>query len=171
MTAGTILRQLRTRLQRLLRHRGQTREDAEDVIQDAFLRLQVYYQQGGEVREPEAFLVRTAMRLAINSRRDTRRRVRAEGRVRALRLIDTEPAPEDLVAAEQSVHALALKLDAVSPYTREVFLLHRVDGLSYAQISKPYGMSIKAVERRIARAMLAVFQQDDSQDRDERSSK
>jgi RNA polymerase sigma-70 factor (ECF subfamily) len=66
---------------------------------------------------------------------------------------------------------LALKLDAVSPYTREVFLLHRVDGLSYAQISKLYGMSIKAVERRIARAMLAVFQQDDSQDRDERSSK
>lgn len=160
MTAGTVLRQLRSRLQQLLRRRGQTREDAEDVIQDAFLRLQVYYRKGGQVREPEAFLVRTAMRLAINHHRDARRRIQAQERVKTLPLVDMEPAPEEMMAAEQTLQSMARKLDSVSRRTREVFLLHRVDGLSYAQISKLYGMTTKAVERRIARAMLAIYQDD-----------
>jgi RNA polymerase sigma factor (sigma-70 family) len=160
MTAGTVLRQLRSRLQQLLRRRGQTREDAEDVIQDAFLRLQVYYRKGGQVREPEAFLVRTAMRLASNYHRDARRRIQAQERVKTLPLVDMEPAPEEMMAAEQTLQSVARKLDSVSCRTREVFLLHRVDGLSYAQISKLYGMTTKAVERRIARAMLAIYQDD-----------
>jgi RNA polymerase sigma-70 factor (ECF subfamily) len=160
MTAGTVLRELRIRLQKLLRRRGRTREDAEDVIQDAFLRLQVYYQKGGQVREPEAFLVRTAMRLAINHHRDVRRRAQAQERAKTLPLLDVEPTPEEMVAAEETLQAMARQLDSVSRRTREVFLLHRVDGLSYAQISKLYGMTTKAVERRIARAMLAVSQDD-----------
>lgn len=160
MSTGTFLGQLRGRLQRLLRHRGQTREDAEDVIQDAFLRLQAYYRRGGEVREPEAFVVRTATRLAMNFYRDNRRRMRAEQRISELPTIDTAPAPEELMVAEQSLHAMARRLESVSPATREVFLLHRVEGLSYAQIAKLYGLTTKAVERRIARAMLAVFQEE-----------
>jgi RNA polymerase sigma-70 factor (ECF subfamily) len=68
------------------------------------------------------------------------------------------------------LQAMERKLESVHPCTREVFLLHRVDGLSYAQISKLYGMTTKAVERRIARAMLAVFEDADA-GKDERSSK
>ncbi len=166
MIAVPLFEQLRRRLRQLLRRRGQTPEDAEDVIQDAFLRLQAYYRKGGEVREPEAFLVRTALRLSINSGRDAGRRVRAEERLRDLPRIETEPAPEEVLAAEQSVQAMNRKLESVSTATREVFLLHRVDGLTYAQISKLYGITAKAVERRIARAMLAVAADDWPQEHD-----
>jgi len=159
--AAPMLSRLRRRLQKLLRTRTRSPEDAEDVIQDAFLRLQVYYSKGGEVREPEAFLVRTATRLAINSGRDAGRRSRAEQRINELPSIEMEPAPEDFLAAEEAVAAMERRLRSVHPCTREVFLLHRVDGLSYAQIAKLYGLTSKAVERRIARAMLAVFQEDE----------
>ncbi len=168
--AGTALRHLRLRLQRLLRRRSRTREDAEDVIQDAFLRLQVYYNKGGEVREPEAFLAQTAMRLAINSTRDARRRARAHERVEEQLLLEPEPPPEEFLAAEETLGKIARKLESVSHATREVFLLHRVEGLSYAQIAKLYGITPKAVERRIARAMLAIFQDEQAFDPDEGNS-
>jgi RNA polymerase sigma-70 factor (ECF subfamily) len=159
MSRVPVFHELRRRLQQLLRRRGQTREDAEDVIQDAFLRLQVYYRKGGEVRQPEAFLVRTALRLSINARRDAHRRSQAEHSVKGIPLLDPEPAAEDIVSAEQSLEAMTHGLNCISTTTRDVFLLHRVDGLSYAQIAKLHGMTTKAVERRIAKAMFAVFQE------------
>src|SRR5882672_9886769 len=117
MSTVPLLRQLRRRLQQLLHRRGQTREDAEDVIQDAFLRLQIYYQQGGEVREPEAFLVRTALRLSMNARRDARRHLYVEDSPESLPLIDTSPAPEDVFAAEQRLRRMKQTLNLVSPRT------------------------------------------------------
>ena len=56
------------RLEHLLRRRGRTREDAEDLIQEAFLRVKIYCDEGGEVREPEAFLVRTVLNLSRDVR-------------------------------------------------------------------------------------------------------
>ena len=160
MTTAQVVHHLRRRLERLLRTRSRSREDAEDVIQDAFLRLQVYYNKGGDVREPEAFLVKTAIRLAINSSRDAGRRARAEELITTQPLIETTPLPEEVVDAEERLGALQRRLKSLHPQTRDVFLLHRVDGLSYAQIAKLYGLTGKAVERRIARAMLAVSQED-----------
>jgi RNA polymerase sigma factor (sigma-70 family) len=39
---------------------------------------------------------------------------------------------------------------------REVFLMHRLDGMSYSQIAKSSGISISAVEKHIARACLLI---------------
>jgi RNA polymerase sigma factor (sigma-70 family) len=151
-----ILGHLRTRLQRLLRGRGRTREDAEDLIQEAFLKLQLYREQGGEVRKPEAFLVRTVLRLSMNARRDEHRDLFCDVPVEELTVIDTSPSPDDILAAEQQLDLMKRTLDAISERTREVFFLHRGDGLTYQQIAKLYGMTTKAVERRIAHAMLTL---------------
>lgn len=55
------------RMRRMLLRRGRTREDAEDLIQEAFVRMQEYCERGGRVHQPEGFLVRTVLRLAINA--------------------------------------------------------------------------------------------------------
>lgn len=164
MTATSILASLRVRLQRLLRGRIQRAEDAEDVIQAAFLRLQAYYQKGGEVREPEAFLVRTALRLSINAHRDVRRRLHAEAGMLVMEDEVASPGPDELLAAEQSLRQMEQTLERLSEPTREAFLLHRVEGLSYTQIASLCGTTPKAVERRIARAMLALSQLDDQEE-------
>src|SRR5690242_579869 len=113
MTALPVFHRLRRRLKQVLHRGGQSREDAEDVIQDAFLRLEMYYRRGGTVGEPEAFLIRTVQRLALNARRTLRRRNRVEEAVKELPRLDVVPDPEELLAAEQSVQTIDRKLNEV----------------------------------------------------------
>ena len=72
------------KLQRILVRQGRTREDAEDLIQQAFLKLQEYCERGGNVRQPEGFLVRTVLRLAINARRDEHRNLYVDTQIEEL---------------------------------------------------------------------------------------
>ena len=61
-----LLKRIR-RLKSLLRRRGASREDAEDLVQEAFVRLAAYCNEGNKVRYPEAFLKRTVMNLAFDA--------------------------------------------------------------------------------------------------------
>ena len=48
-------------------------------------------------------------------------------------------------------------LEALSPRVREVFLLHRLEGLSYQQIAQQLTLSPSTVEKHIAKASLFLF--------------
>ena len=141
----------------LLLRRGRTREEAEDLIQDAFLKMQEYCERGGQVRQPEGFLVRTVLRLAANARRDAHRNLYCEEPVENLTLIvDTTPTPDEVLAGDQCLERMRDALDAVSRRTRDVFFMQRLDGLSYAQIAQRLGVSISAVEKHIASALAIL---------------
>jgi RNA polymerase sigma factor (sigma-70 family) len=145
------------RLRMLLLRRGRTREEAEDLIQDAFLKMQEYCERGGQVRQPEGFLVRTVLRLAANARRDAHRNLYCEEPVENLTLIvDTTPTPDEVLAGDQCLERMRDALDAVSRRTRDVFFMQRLDGLSYAQIAQRLGVSISAVEKQIATALAIL---------------
>ena len=145
------------RLRMLLLRRGRTREEAEDLIQDAFLKMQEYCERGGQVRQPEGFLVRTVLRLAANARRDAHRNLYYEEPVENLTLIvDTTPTPDEVLAGDQCLERMRDALDAVSRRTRDVFFMQRLDGLSYAQIAQRLGVSISAVEKHIASALAIL---------------
>jgi len=145
------------RLRMLLLRRGRTREEAEDLIQDAFLKMQEYCERGGQVRQPEGFLVRTVLRLAANARRDAHRNLYYEEPVENLTLIvDTTPTPDEVLAGDQCLARMGDALDAVSRRTRDVFFMQRLDGLSYAQIAQRLGVSISAVEKHIASALAIL---------------
>jgi RNA polymerase sigma factor (sigma-70 family) len=145
------------RLRMLLLRRGRTREEAEDLIQDAFLKMQEYCERGGQVRQPEGFLVRTVLRLAANARRDAHRNLYYEEPVENLTLIvDTTPTPDEVLAGDQCLERMRDALDAVSRRTRDVLFMQRLDGLSYAQIAQRLGVSISAVEKHIASALAIL---------------
>jgi RNA polymerase sigma-70 factor (ECF subfamily) len=145
------------RLRLLLLRRGRTREEAEDLIQDAFLKMQEYCERGGQVRQPEGFLVRTVLRLAANARRDAHRNLYCEEPVENLTLIvDTTPTPDEVLAGDQCLERMRDALDAASRRTRDVFFMQRLDGLSYAQIAQRLGVSISAVEKHIASALVIL---------------
>jgi RNA polymerase sigma factor (sigma-70 family) len=145
------------RMQRMLMRRGRTREQAEDLIQEAFLRMQEYCEKGGQVRAPESFLVRTVLRLAINASRDEHRELYVDQNVEELTLVlDTNPSPDEVLAAEECLNRMRDALDAVSRRTRDVFFMHRLDGLSYAQIAAHLGVSVSAIEKHIASALATL---------------
>lgn len=148
------------RLHQVLRRRGWKRHDAEDVIQDAFLRMQTYCNDGNEVRNSEAFLVRTALNLSFNVR--TRRPdevLVAQPDDEVSPQLQFAPAPEEVLEAEQCLDQVVALIDGMTPRTREIFLLHSLDGFTYPQIAGQLGISVSAVEKHMARAMLALTQE------------
>jgi RNA polymerase sigma-70 factor (ECF subfamily) len=145
------------RMQKVLLRRGRSRADADDLIQDAFLKMQEYCQKGGEVRQPEGFLVRTVLRLASNAVRDEHRDLYSNQRVEELTLIlDTNPTPDEVLAGDECLERMRDALDAVSRRTRVIFFMHRLDGFSYAQIAAQLGITVSAVEKHVASALAIL---------------
>jgi RNA polymerase sigma factor (sigma-70 family) len=153
--AADVNRSLLAKLRRLLRSRGRTAEDSDDLIQEAFLRLQVYCREK-VVAQSEAFLVRTALNLSIDDRRRARNRTAVASPLEALSIVDLNPKPDEVYEAEQRFSRVRAALDALSPRCREVFLLHRVDGCSYGQIAAQLSISVSTVEKHMAKAAMFI---------------
>ncbi|HEX3125585.1 MAG TPA: RNA polymerase sigma factor [Rhodanobacteraceae bacterium] len=149
-----FLKKMRTVLSR----RGRARDEIDDLMQDAVVRLLEYSEQDVIVREPEAILVRTVQRLAMNHARDSHADLYADQPVENLGLVDLGPGPEEVLAAEQCLDEIRNALDAVNRRTREVFFLHRLHGLRYAQIAERMNMPVSTVEKHIARAMTVLLE-------------
>lgn len=146
------------RLTRLLRRRGRTPEDTEDLVQEAFLRLLAVLRAGKEVRESEAFLVRTALNLSVDRYRREHRDLFVSEAVEDLPLVDLAPPPEEVIAAEQRLKQMRHVLDTeLGPRTREVYLLHRLEGYTYEEIGRRMHMSSRTVEKHIARAVTTMW--------------
>lgn len=141
------------KLRRLLRSRGRTIDDTEDLIQEAFLRLHVYSRRH-VVAQEEAFLVRTVLNLSVNkARRDKRERLE-HGILESLVVVDPRPTPDAVYGGQMRLQHWKRGLAALSPRRREVFLLNRVDGYSFPQIAERLGITLSMVEKHAARAAL-----------------
>jgi len=146
---------LMTKLRRLLRSRGARADDVDDLIQDAFLRLQIYCREH-EVHKPEAFLVRTVLNLATDRRRYQVNTQQATDAVRALQFVCASPPADDVLAAQERLLRMKAALDRLSPRRREVFVLNRIEGYSFPQIARQLGITLSAVEKHAAKAVLEM---------------
>jgi len=149
------------RLKQLLHRRGQSPEDSEDLVQEAFLRLHKFMDSGREARQPEALLVTTVLNLAVDAkrrdRRDRRDQFVAEP-IEDLPIVDLTPSPDEMLLAEQRLRQIAQILDTkLSARSREIFLLHRLEGFTYDEIAQRMQMSVRTVEKHIARAVTVVW--------------
>jgi RNA polymerase sigma factor (sigma-70 family) len=140
----------------MLRGLGRSREDAEDLIQEAFIRLHQYCRTH-EVRQEEAFLVRTVQNLSVDAHRASHADLYVSDPIERLQLLDTRPTPDEDLALTQRLDQVRAVLDSLKPRTREIFLMHRLDGHSSGQIAADFGISVSAVEKHIARAVLALM--------------
>ena len=156
---GALKSQLR-HLNKLLRRGGATQEDAEDLVQEAILRLHIYTRAGAEVRNPEAFLTRTVLNLAVDAHRRAHSDRYERDPVEELDLIDSSPMPDEVFAAEQRLLRMKEALDRVSTRTREVFFMHRLQGFSHMEIARKLGVSKSAVEKHVASAITALAMQE-----------
>lgn len=129
-------------------------DSAEDLLHSAFIRLSEYKGRDA-VENPSAFLVRTAANLAVDERR--RQRVRRENPIdisEMLEISDGQPLHPEVLAARERLDSVMAALESLGPRTREIFLLHRLDGLKYREIAARLDITVSAVEKHIARASL-----------------
>jgi RNA polymerase sigma factor (sigma-70 family) len=146
------------RLLKLLRRKGRSREDAEDLIQEAMLRLHLYAKSDIVVNE-EAFLTRAVRNLAIDHYRHDRstvgREVQLDGIDQQHPSIAPDPTPDQILDSQQCLDQLTTTLDAISRRTREIYIAHR-SGYTYAEIADEMGISKMTIRRHIARAHSAI---------------
>jgi RNA polymerase sigma-70 factor (ECF subfamily) len=144
------------RLRRYVRPRVGSRDDAEDVIQEAYLRVLRYSVDHG-VEDMERLLFSAAKNLAVDSIRRRRTRDKTATSYAALEA-DTYsgPALDEQLYIEQRLSNVEAAVALLPQRCREVFLLHRVESLSYSEIAARCGISVSAVEKNIARACLLL---------------
>jgi RNA polymerase sigma factor (sigma-70 family) len=154
-----LLHQYLRKMRSVLHRRGRKREEIEDLMQDAYVRLLEYCNKGAEVREPEALLVRTVQRLSMNLDRDEHRDLYSQVPLESLGLVDPGPDPMAVLEGQECLHKATRILDSIGRRTREVFFMHRLEGLSYAQIAQITGIPVSTIEKHIARAMTVLLEE------------
>jgi RNA polymerase sigma-70 factor (ECF subfamily) len=138
--------------------RVRRRDEAEDLTQEVFLRMVRSLQRtdgdGGErIDNPEAFLFRTA----VNLLRDRARRARtfAEHLAEAAHRDENIEvrSPERVLQGRQSLRSALTALEELDARTRDVFILHRLEGLKHAEIATLYGVSSSSIEKYMIKAL------------------
>jgi RNA polymerase sigma factor (sigma-70 family) len=147
---------LRLKLQRMLRRRGRSIDDTEDLIQESFLRLHIYSGET-DVGKREAFLIRTALNLSIDQHRRERVAAIVPFDWEAMPLVDPRPTPDVVCADRARLRHFRAGLLALSARQRDVFCLNRIEGLNTTQVAQHLGLSVSMVEKYATRAMRAML--------------
>jgi RNA polymerase sigma-70 factor (ECF subfamily) len=147
----------RSTLQNYFRRRVRRTEDAEDFVQDVYLRV---LSAGPEVRKVESwrgFLLRAASNLLIDKHRRSKARMEGEHVAIEGELCDHGiDDPERVLIGRDQIHALSEGLKTLTSKARDAFLLVRVEGLSHKEAAARMGIEPKAVSRHIERSLAQL---------------
>jgi RNA polymerase sigma-70 factor (ECF subfamily) len=154
MTEATeIFERERPRLRRLAYRMLGSVAEAEDAVQDAWLR---WDRAGATAENPQAWLMQTVTRICLDRLKSARaRRETYVGPWLPEPLIE-EIADDPVEKAEDVSVAFLLALERLSPLERAVFLLHDVFDQDYAEIARQLGRAEPAVRQLAARARSHV---------------
>jgi len=143
-----------TRLIRMVRGKGVYGDDANDIVQDAYVRLTAAVDRT-DVRDPVAFLKTTTINLIRDrARASSIRQNVVVGTAQDIEQIAcAAPSVEQTVIGRQQLALLELALAELPPKRRAVLVLYRFDNLSHAEIAERLGMSISMVEKHVRLAL------------------
>ena len=134
--------------------------EAEDVVQDALLRLHDALTAGEEIRSPRAYAATVTTRLAIDQLRSARRRREHYVGDWLPEPLLTTDAPEDPAVAAELADSLStaflVLLEQLSPQQRAALLLHDVFDYGYDEIAGIIGSSTANARQLAARARRHV---------------
>jgi RNA polymerase sigma-70 factor (ECF subfamily) len=135
--------------------------EAEDVVQEALLRVHRALEDGQRIQSPEAFAATITTRLAINELRSARARREQYVGDWLPEPILTEPSDdpaEHVEMADSLSLAMLVLLESLSPEQRAVLLLHDVFGYGNAEIAEIIGSSHDNIRQLATRARRHVKQ-------------
>ena len=144
-------------LKRYVRHLVRSRDTADEIVQEAFLRA---YEHADEERSAKPLLYAIARNLAMDHHRHERSAqtgaLRDIGASTVLPEGESESLESWLLAEEQS-SLLKDAVEKLSPQCRTAFALKVFHGHSYREIAEKLGIAEKTVEVHISRGMRETF--------------
>ncbi len=149
---------------RIAQHITQNREDAEDVVQDAFLKAYENLKNFQEQSKFYTWLVRIAVNEALMRlrRRRPERMVSLDEEVKTdedsmpREVADWSPNPEQLYTQSELRDILTKTIQGLPSSFRTVFVLRDVEWLSTEETAEALDLSIPAVKSRLLRARLQL---------------
>lgn len=145
---------------RLLLARTGDSAEAEDLLQELWLKVR--QQPGGPVQNGRAYLFRMAQNLVIDRLRERQRRMARDRRwsdattdfaSAAIEPADQRKTAEEEMLDRETVATLASAIGNLPGGARRAFELHKIEGLSHAEVAAELGISKSGVEKHIAVAM------------------
>src|SRR5258708_9035111 len=159
-----LVRRYEGKIFRLSQHITQNREDAEDVLQETFLKAYEHLDQF----KGDARFYTWIVRIAVNQALMKLRKRKSDRTVSIDEEIDTgedkvareiaawDENPEQQFSREEMQSILNKAVDALPPIYRAVFVLRDVDELSTEETAEALELSIPAVKSRLLRARLQL---------------
>jgi RNA polymerase sigma-70 factor (ECF subfamily) len=159
-----LLRRYEGKIFRLAQHITQNREDAEDVLQEAFLKA---YEHLDQFQGQSKFYT-WVVRIAVNQALMKLRKRKSDRSVSLDETIDTgedtvareiaawDENPEQQYSREEINQILSSAIDGLAPIYRAVFVLRDVDELSTEETAEALELSVPAVKSRLLRARLQL---------------
>lgn len=129
--------------------------EAEDLVQDVFLAMQVR----GRIDDPDKvdrYLFRVAAHLLARRRQRKGWDWPAHAELDELAAPPDELSPERILIASERLSRLMAALGELPPRMAEAFVLHRFDEMTYGEIARRMGISVRTVESFIARAVTRL---------------
>jgi RNA polymerase sigma factor (sigma-70 family) len=146
--------------QELLRFAGQYSNDevAEDLVQEAYFRL-IRQAQTEKIENPRAYLYKITRNLSADFLRhgQIRSRHQTDFETECEQIADSYPGVDAEVDSQDRLQRCLEALDSLPETYRSVFLLHRIDGMTYAEIGKALKIPARTVERYAAKALAHCF--------------
>lgn len=162
---GQLMKRYQSRIYRLARRMTETDEDAEDVVQEAFVKAFRSLRGFKEESRFSTWLYRITVNLALMKLRRHRPELvsldqpisTSEGMMQR-ELEDEGTDPLERLLERESAEILDAAVEALPPTYRAVFVLRHVEGLSTEETAKILGISVPAVKSRLHRTRIMLQQ-------------
>lgn len=149
---ANLFREHNEALLRFLAVRLRSHQEAKEVAQEAYVKL-LKLDQPGAISFLRAFLFKTAANLAVDRLRSRERHMRAvEGGL--FTELRESPTPEREAAGAQEVAIVERLVNELPAKCRSAFLLYKIEGLTFPEISARMGLSERQVREYVVRAVL-----------------
>jgi len=141
-------------IQRFLQSKGLDMNQAADIAQESFIRL---WQNCAKVtsEKSKSYLFTVANRLFIDEKR------KEQTRIRLTPLIKEQDNTDGQYQLEMKEFKAKLEeaINTMTPASKEVFILYRFNEMSYKEIATQLEISVKAVEKRMGKALKHLLEQ------------
>lgn len=144
-------------LYKYLRTLGLVRDEAEDVIQEAFLRLASHLLEGGADSNLRSWIFQVAHNLSMDKHRGRRRSKTSNEAVDEITVEPTDPAadPEQIYLHKETIQRVNSAMTRLTPQQRNGVLL-RAQGLRYMEIASVLGVSESRAIHLVKRGLMRL---------------
>ena len=152
-SVGTTFRKYYLELRLYVQQKYSRAGEADDIVQDAFQNI-LNAGNIDSLTNPRAYLYKTAKNIALNRLRqkDCHNGIFVD-------IDDHDVVGEPLdrqIVAENDVRCVRRTLERLPEKDRTTFLMHRMDGKSYKEISLELGITVSSVEKRMMKVLAAI---------------